>query len=94
MHSGGDGYQRHPGESHELSSTAHVSARKPADPYSMTTLGISSESQEEIVGKDNDSMTSPETAYQGHKSGGILVQKSINVEASKAMHSFKSAPSW
>jgi hypothetical protein len=89
--------RRTPGESgHELRSTTHISSGgpgsgKPKDPYSMTTLGIGSESQEEIVGKDNtytahsSSVEQERPALPGQH-GGIMVQKSIDIQESGAAY--------
>lgn len=75
----GDAYHRTVGESHELRSGTggvHISRGKASDPYSMTTLGIGSESQEEIVGKNG----------VAGRAGGIVVQHSIDIENSAASH--------
>lgn len=74
----GDAYHRTVGESHELRSGTgvHISKGKPNDPYSMTTLGIGSDSQEEIMSKAN---------LPG-RSRGIVVQHSIDIENSAASH--------
>lgn len=69
---------RNPGESYELRSTAPVGSRRAHDPYSMTTLGIGSESQEEMVRRNLDSPAQAELHQKLHT--GILVEKRIEIE--------------
>lgn len=83
---------RNPGESYQLRSTAPVSSRRAHDPYSMTTLGIGSESQEEMVRRNPNSPAPPELPQKPHN--GILVQSRIEIEGLEGDYKTTGDPRW
>ncbi|KAF4467928.1 integral membrane PTH11 [Fusarium albosuccineum] len=85
-----DHYNR--SESHELGSSAPASSGKVHDPYSITRLGIKSESQEDIVAKGPDSPALPERPPKFLS--GIVVHQRIDVEALEGSYREPRDPRW
>ncbi|KAF4953936.1 hypothetical protein FSARC_12292 [Fusarium sarcochroum] len=78
-------------ESHELGSSRRAGNSKVRDPYSITALETRSESQEEIVRKED----LPALPQRSRKfSSGIIVEQRIDVEAMEGTYREPRDPRW